>query len=116
MAVFYNSVIAYDKATELYDGSATAYAYSGNITLALISRYSLSIVGGVETWHYAGKIYLDFIQSSVYRRGFYRRPTITGISFRVVPNSSMRIRQYYKAKDPQVTGGCPQCGSYVYNQ
>ena len=117
MAVYYNtSTIAYDSAVTPYDGVATVYTYSGNIPITLIPSYSFQD-GAFFTFYYTGKLSIQILLSHSHTRSFVRRPTVAGLSFRVVPNSSMVIKQYYKTvKDPVVTGGCPQCGTYLYNQ
>ena len=116
MATFYNSVIDYDDATVPYDGAATVTSYSGNITMLIIPSYHSSD-GVYHTFNYAGRMLIETLLSSSYVRGFTHDPLVYGLSFRIVPNSSMVIKQYYKTiKDPQVKSGCPNCGTYLYNQ
>ena len=118
MSQFYNtSTIAYDSATTPYDGSATVFTYAGNIPLNLIPSHSY-YDGAYNTYFYAGRLVIEMsIEDTFWGRGIVRWPTYGGLTLRLVPNSSMLIKQYYKTvKDPQVTGGCPNCGTYVYNQ
>ena len=117
MAVYYNtSTITYDSATTPYDGVATVYTYAGNIVLDLVPSYGYND-GFINVWHYKGSIPLEIIPSHQHWRGFMRTPATYGQVLRLVPNSSMVIKQYYKTvKDPQVTAGCPQCGCLTYNQ
>ena len=117
MAIYYNSVIAYDESSTPYDGTPTAYSYAGNITLTLTPSYSYEDDGGIFYFYYSGKLTIGLDVDSPYVRGFFRRPTVSGLTLRIVPNSAMVIKQYYKTiKDPQVTGGCAQCGTYLYNK
>lgn len=111
MAIFYDSIIAYDDASTAYNGVATAYSYSGSITVSLLPHYALD-----SLFYYPGHMVMEILASSMYRRGFVRVPATFGFTMRVVPNSSMVIRQYKKVKDPVRIGGCPQCGVYTYDQ
>jgi hypothetical protein len=115
MSVFYNSVIVYDEASTPYDGVATVYTYAGNIEIRVIPSYSI-LDGAINTFYYEGRLLMEVIPSHTHVRGFVRRPSTDGISIRIVPNSSMVIRNYKNIKDPIRTGGCPQCGTFLYNK
>ena len=115
MARYYNEVITYDEATVAYDGATKEFAYDGSITIGLKPSYSI-LVGTFTTYYFLGNIQLALDIASPWIRGFMRIPTITGLILRLVPNSSMVIRHYLKIKEPIVTGGCPFCGTYLYNK
>jgi hypothetical protein len=119
MANFYNqATLTYNEATTPYDGEATAYTYtSAGITLGLVLSHAFENDGGFFTFLFAGQIPLGILVSHTHIRGFTRTPTIGGLTLRAVPNSVIVIRQYNKTtKDPVRTGGCPQCGTYLYNK
>jgi hypothetical protein len=114
MATYYNSVIAYDDATVAYDGSPVVFTYAGNIELTLQLRH-VYYDGANYTYYYDGNLGIDMLVGAVYNWGAMNIPT-TGLTLRIVPNSTILIRQYRKIKDPVRIGGCPQCGTYLYNK
>lgn len=114
MSIFYNSLTDYSDASTDYNGTPTVYTYSGGITVALILNHNI-FNGTHYAYNYDGRMVLDILLGSPYVRGFLRVPTISGLVVRVVPNSRMVIRQYYKFRDPVRIGGCTFCGTYLYN-
>lgn len=116
MSTFYNtSTVTYNDATVTYNGVAIVYSYSGSVTIMPIMNSSYNKNGGVTTYSYVAMMDIIFDSTSPYRTGFIRTPSITGLTARIVPNSSMVIRQYKKVKDPIRTGGCPNCGTFLYD-
>lgn len=117
MSTFYNtSTVTYDDSGTPYNGAAITYTYvSTGITLSFVVNSAYNVNGGVTTYTYDGSVSIIFDPTSSYVTGFVRVPTITGITLRIVPNSNIVIRQYKKVKDPIRTGGCPNCGTFLYN-
>lgn len=109
-AVFYETIVTYDDASTPYNGNATTYTYSGSITVVLLPKYGLT-----TAQYYAGMLDLVFTLASTYKKVFQYIPSTSGLSVRMIPNSSMIIRNYKKVKDPIRIGGCCQCGSYLYD-
>ena len=115
MATYYNtSSQLYDSATT-YNGAAITHTYVGSITIGIVLSHTY-YDGTNWTYHYFGNIEIGVEPQSSVGQVYVRTPTIYGMKIRLVPNSSMIIRQYKRYSDPQVTAGCAQCGCLVYNQ
>lgn len=110
MATFYNSPITYNDATTPYNGQPITYTYSGSISLVLLPKYNLQTI-----MYYPGDLSLQFDVGSSYHRGLIVSPTTSGFRMLIAPSSTTVIRRYLKVKDPIRTGGCPQCGTFLYN-
>ena len=116
MAVFYNtSTVGYNDSGTPYNGPPQNFTYSGNITMVFLPNYSVQHNHNAVQFYYTGRITKEFLVGSHYVRGRIINTT-TGLRMIMAPSSTVVIRHYLKVADPIRVAGCPQCGTYLYNE
>lgn len=117
MGTNYNkSTLTYNNASTPYRGVPTDYAYVGSVTVFFTPNHSVQYNSLPTTFIYNGSVNVEFLPSSVSASGMNIIPETNGVRVLFSPSSTATIRRYLKIKDPIRTGGCPQCGTFLYNR
>lgn len=116
MSLYNAPGISYNNATTPYNGAPVNYTYAGAVTVFFSPNHNLQFNHLAVNFLYNGSATVEFVASSMNASGRSIVPETDGVRVLFAPSSTTVIRKFLKLKDPVRTGGCPQCGTFLYNR